>query len=130
MSLSVVGGLGAILSVFMELYGAEGVSVTKVVWLSTFPSLFVGVGKSSIGRCSGIGDLTIVGNYLILPLGLIFGRRAATIGAIAVNFAATIGCAVSQNFQQHFGLRILQGLATGATESVSIASYLRHDMTY
>lgn len=49
MSLSVVGGLGAILSVFMELYGAEGVSVTKVVWLSTFPSLFVGVGKFSIG---------------------------------------------------------------------------------
>lgn len=46
MSLSVVGGLGAILSVFMELYGAEGVGVTKVVWLSTFPSLFVGVGKS------------------------------------------------------------------------------------
>ncbi|KAJ5288227.1 hypothetical protein N7478_003913 [Penicillium angulare] len=90
MSLSVVGGLGAILSIFFEIYGAEGVSPDKVVWLS---------------------------NYLILPLGLIFGRRSGTILSIVVNFVATIACAVSQNFQQHFGLRILQGLATGATES-------------
>jgi hypothetical protein len=44
MSLSVVGGLGAILDVFIEMYGAEGISTTHVVWLSTFPSLFVGVG--------------------------------------------------------------------------------------
>ncbi|KAJ5096574.1 hypothetical protein N7456_007295 [Penicillium angulare] len=101
MSLSVVGGLGAILSVFFEMYGAEGVSSDKVVWLSTYPSLFVGVG-----------------NYLILPLGLIFGRRSGTILSIVVNFVATIGCAVSQNFQQHFALRIVQGLATGATESL------------
>ncbi|KAJ5730844.1 uncharacterized protein N7483_005352 [Penicillium malachiteum] len=101
MSLSVVGGLGAILSVFFELYGEEGVSSTKVVWLSTFPSLFVGIG-----------------NYLILPLGLVFGRRSAAIISIIANFAATIGCAVSQNFNQHLGLRIFQGLATGATESL------------
>ncbi|KAJ5531908.1 hypothetical protein N7494_008460 [Penicillium frequentans] len=101
MSLSVVGGLGAILGVFIEMYGAEGVSTTHIVWLSTFPSLFVGVG-----------------NYLILPLGLIYGRRFAAILAILVNFAATIGCAVSQSFQQHFTLRIIQGLATGATESL------------
>ncbi|KAJ6018288.1 hypothetical protein N7451_001667 [Penicillium sp. IBT 35674x] len=101
MSLSVVGGLGAILGIFREMYGAEGVSTTHIIWLSTFPSLFVGVG-----------------NYLILPLGLVYGRRFATILAFVVNFAATIGCAVSQNFQQHFALRIIQGLVTGATESL------------
>lgn len=67
--------------------------------------------------------LTMTGNYLILPLGLIYGRRFAAILAIVVNFAATIGCAVSQNFQQHFALRIIQGLATGATESVSDLSW-------
>jgi hypothetical protein len=44
MSLSVVGGLGAILDTFFELYGQEGVTADKVVWLSTFPSLFVGIG--------------------------------------------------------------------------------------
>lgn len=44
MSLSVVGGLGAVLGVFMELYAPEGISSDKVVWLSTFPSLFVGIG--------------------------------------------------------------------------------------
>lgn len=45
MSLSVVGGLGAILGIFFELYGRQGVTSTQVVWLGTFPSLFVGVGK-------------------------------------------------------------------------------------
>lgn len=44
MSLSVVGGLGAILSTFMEIYALEGISPDKVVWLSTFPSLMVGIG--------------------------------------------------------------------------------------
>ncbi|PYH91315.1 MFS general substrate transporter [Aspergillus ellipticus CBS 707.79] len=101
MSLSIVGGLGAILTTFFEIYGAEGISNSQVVWLSTFPSLFVGIG-----------------NYLVLPLGLVYGRRPAALVSIAVLFAATIGCAVSQNFHQHLGLRILQGLATGATESL------------
>ena len=50
MSLSVVGGLGAILGVFIEMYGAEGVSTTHIVWLSTFPSLFVGVGKRAVDQ--------------------------------------------------------------------------------
>lgn len=44
MSLSVVGGLGAILDTFIKLYSQEGISPDKVVWLATFPSLFVGIG--------------------------------------------------------------------------------------
>ncbi|KAK5790809.1 hypothetical protein VI817_008096 [Penicillium citrinum] len=101
MSLSVVGGLGSILNVFFEMYIPQGHTTTEVVWLGTFPSLFVGVG-----------------NYLILPLGLVYGRRPAAIISIVVLLAATVGCAVSQTFEQHLGLRILQGLATGATESL------------
>ncbi|KAJ5109592.1 hypothetical protein N7532_002237, partial [Penicillium argentinense] len=101
MSLSVVGGLGAILNVFFAMYIPQGHTSTEVVWLGTFPSLFVGVG-----------------NYVILPLGLVYGRRPATISSIVVLLAATIGCALSQTFEQHLGLRILQGLATGATESL------------
>ncbi|KAJ6057990.1 hypothetical protein N7499_009087 [Penicillium canescens] len=101
MSLSVVGGLGAILGVFFELYIPQGHSSTQIVWLATFPSLFVGIG-----------------NYLILPLGLVYGRRPATIVSIVVLLGSTIGCALSQTFEQHLGLRILQGLATGATESL------------
>lgn len=46
MSLSVVGGLGAILGIFFGLYVPQGISSTKVVWLSTFPSLFVGFGEN------------------------------------------------------------------------------------
>ncbi|RHZ64277.1 uncharacterized protein CDV56_105704 [Aspergillus thermomutatus] len=101
MSLSVVGGLGAILGVFFELYIPQGHSSNEVVWLSTFPSLFVGVG-----------------NYIVLPLGLVYGRRPAAIISIVVLLGATIGCALSQSWEQHLGLRILQGLASGATESL------------
>lgn len=45
MSLSLVGGLGAILDVFFQMYMREGRSTNEIVWLSTFPSLFVGVGE-------------------------------------------------------------------------------------
>jgi hypothetical protein len=45
MSLSVVGGLGAILGVFFQIYIPQGHTSTEVVWLGTFPSLFVGVGE-------------------------------------------------------------------------------------
>lgn len=45
MSLSVVGGLGAILGIFFKLYVPEGHDSSEVVWLATFPSLFVGIGK-------------------------------------------------------------------------------------
>jgi MFS family permease len=61
---------------------------------------------------------------LILPLGLVYGRRPAAIISIVVLLVATVGCAVSQTFEQHLGLRILQGLATGATESVRVPSSL------
>lgn len=50
MSLSVVGGLGAILSVFFGLYAPQGHSSTEIVWLATFPSLFVGVGEHTLYR--------------------------------------------------------------------------------
>ncbi|KAJ5698060.1 hypothetical protein N7462_000065, partial [Penicillium macrosclerotiorum] len=101
MSLSVVGGLGSILSIFFELYIPQGHSTTEVVWLGTFPSLFVGIG-----------------NYLILPMGLVYGRRPVAIVSILVLLLSTIGCALSQTWEQHLGLRCLQGLATGATESL------------
>lgn len=45
MSLSCVGGLGAILGVFFGMYAPQGYSSNQIVWLSTFPSLFVGIGK-------------------------------------------------------------------------------------
>lgn len=44
MSLALAGGLGAILVTFIVMYSAAGHSVNEVVWLTTFPSLFIGVG--------------------------------------------------------------------------------------
>ncbi|RAL07153.1 MFS general substrate transporter [Aspergillus homomorphus CBS 101889] len=101
MSLSVVGGLGSVLDVFFQLYGAEGRTTNQVVWLSTFPSLFVGVG-----------------NYIILPLALVCGRRPIMLITTVVLLGSLVGCALSQNWGQHLGFRILMGFATGATESL------------
>ncbi|KAL4931836.1 major facilitator superfamily domain-containing protein [Aspergillus undulatus] len=101
MSLSLVGGLGAFLEVLFEMYMKEGHSTNEIVWLSTFPSLFVGVG-----------------NFLVLPLALLYGRRFTTIVSTVVLLAATIGCAACNTWAQHLALRIVQGLAAGVTESV------------
>jgi MFS family permease len=59
------------------------------------------------------------GNFLILPLGLLYGRRCAFIVSTIVLLGATIGCALNNSWEQHLALRIIQGLAAGATESVS-----------
>ncbi|KAL4804544.1 MFS general substrate transporter [Aspergillus unguis] len=101
MSLSVTGGLGSILGVFINLYALDGVSETEVSWLTTFPSLFIGIG-----------------NFLILPLGLAFGRRPIFLGSVVLLLATTIGCAFTKTFEQHLALRIIQGLVTGAAESL------------
>ncbi|KAJ5673039.1 MFS general substrate transporter [Penicillium longicatenatum] len=101
MSLSVTGGLGSVLGGFDALYAPEGVSETEVAWLTTLPSLFIGIG-----------------NYVILPLGLAFGKRPVTLMAIMVLLGATIGCGFTQTYEQHLALRIIQGVAIGATESL------------
>ncbi|KAL4981887.1 major facilitator superfamily domain-containing protein [Aspergillus falconensis] len=118
MSLSLVGGLGAFLDVLFQLYIANGHSANEVVWLSTFPSLFVGVGRSIRFSDCVVPPLTQQGNFLVLPLALLYGRRFTTILSTTVLLAATIGCAVCNTWEQHLGLRILQGLAAGVTESV------------
>lgn len=64
--------------------------------------------------------LTIfAGNYIILPLSLVFGRRPVFLGSTVILLGATIGSATQNSYQAHLVTRIIQGLATGATESVS-----------
>jgi len=55
----------------------------------------------------------------MLPLGLLYGRRFAFIVSTIVLLGATIGCALKNSWAQHLALRIIQGSATDATESVS-----------
>ncbi|GKZ56644.1 hypothetical protein AnigIFM49718_001911 [Aspergillus niger] len=81
MSLSVIGGLGSVLDVFFQMYGAEGHSTNQVVWLSTFPSLFVGIEVTFIhqrGTIYGIywatqnivtSLLTLASSYEVAALG-------------------------------------------------------------
>ena len=59
------------------------------------------------------------GAFLILPLCIVFGRRPILLGCCLLLVGSTIGAATSRSFQEHMACRILQGIATGATESVS-----------
>lgn len=102
MSLALIGGLGAILGVFFEIYLPQGHTVTQIVWLLTLPSLFIGFG-----------------NFLIMPMSLAFGRRPTFLISITCLLAATVGSATQNSFEAHLACRIIQGLCTGATESVS-----------
>lgn len=45
MGLALAGGLGAILSVFFQLYGPQGYGPSDVAFLLTLPSLCIGLGK-------------------------------------------------------------------------------------
>lgn len=101
MSLALVGGLGAILGVFLKIYLPQGHTVNEIVQLLTLPSLFVGLG-----------------NFLIMPMSLAFGRRPTFLISITCLLGATIGSAAQNSLNAHLACRIIQGLCTGATESV------------
>jgi predicted MFS family arabinose efflux permease len=55
---------------------------------------------------------------MILPLCIVFGRRPVLLGCCLLLLGSTIGAANSHSYQTHMACRILQGIATGATESV------------
>ncbi|GAC94368.1 transporter [Pseudozyma hubeiensis SY62] len=98
-SLALIGGLGPIMSTFYGLYHEQGPE--KVTWLSTLPSVMVGLG-----------------NLIVLPLSMVFGRRPVALCATVVLIAGCTGSAVAQTFEQHLATRIVQGLAAGISESL------------
>lgn len=100
-SLVLVGGLGPIIPVFLRLYAPEGYAVAEIINLTTYPSLVMACGA-----------------FIILPLAMMYGRRPTFLGCCLLLLGSTIGAAVSDGFESHMACRILQGLATGATESV------------
>ncbi|KAF0641965.1 hypothetical protein FPSE5266_01628 [Fusarium pseudograminearum] len=101
MGLSVASGLGAILNVFFEAYIPQGYNSDQVVLLITLPTLFIGLG-----------------NYIILPLSLAFGRRPVFLISTVVLFASSIAAAIQNSYNGHLASRIIQGIATGASESL------------
>ncbi|EKG16765.1 Sugar transporter conserved site [Macrophomina phaseolina MS6] len=101
MSLAVVGSLGPIILVFINLYAPQGYSTNTIMLIATLPSFFTGVG-----------------NYLILPFALAYGRRPAFLVAALALVASCIGAAASQDFVGHLVARVFQGLTSGATESL------------
>ncbi|KAL0943212.1 uncharacterized protein CTRU02_201098 [Colletotrichum truncatum] len=101
MGLSIASGLGAILNVFFEMYTPQGYSSEEIVLLITVPTLCIGLG-----------------NYIILPLSLAYGRRPVFLGFMVILLVATISAALQNSYNGHLASRIVQGLATGASESL------------
>jgi MFS family permease len=64
-----------------------------------------------------ITDLAI-GNYIILPVSLAFGRRPVFLVSSIILLVSTIGSAVQNDYKSHLATRTIQGLATGASESL------------
>ncbi|EUC43019.1 hypothetical protein COCMIDRAFT_7490 [Bipolaris oryzae ATCC 44560] len=101
MGLSIAGGLGAILNVFFQMYVPQGYTADEIVFLITLPTLCIGLG-----------------NYIILPLALAYGRRPVFLISMVILLAATIAAAVQNSYNGHLASRIVQGLATGSSESL------------
>ncbi|KAF3391439.1 hypothetical protein F1880_007430 [Penicillium rolfsii] len=99
-SLVLVGGTGPFLETLIVEYAATK-SAAQVVGLSTYPSLVMALG-----------------NLLILPAALALGRRPVFLFCTVLLLGSTIGAAVSATFEAHLACRILEGIATGATESL------------
>ncbi|CAK7210588.1 hypothetical protein SEUCBS140593_000881 [Sporothrix eucalyptigena] len=101
LSLGVSGGLGAIIGTFFAMYEPQGYTTEQITYLITVPSLAIGLG-----------------NFIILPLALAVGRRPVFIGSSLVLLATTIAAALQNSYNGHLAARIVQGLATGASESL------------
>ena len=68
-------------------------------------------------------DQLLKGNLLILPAALALGRRPVFLFCTVLLLGSTVGAAVSATFNAHLACRILEGIATGATESVRYKIY-------
>ncbi|KAK4051861.1 hypothetical protein OIV83_002566 [Microbotryomycetes sp. JL201] len=112
MSLSVIGGFGALSPFFFGLYVPQGVDPNKVARLITWPSLLTGLG-----------------NWAFLPLSLCLGRRPIFLIASLMLVASSAWAAKSgTSFDSHFAARLVQGFSAGATES--LLPLIITDMTY
>jgi MFS family permease len=63
--------------------------------------------------------ISLKGNFLVLPFTLWVGRRPTFLASNVLLLIATIGAAANNSYEGHLTARVFQGIATGATESVS-----------
>ena len=112
MSLSVVGGFGALAPYFFQLYIPQGVDPDRIARLLTWPSLFTGLG-----------------NWAFLPLALVLGRRPIFLLAALMLVASSAWAAnAGSSFDSHLAARLVQGFSAGATES--LLPLIITDMTF
>ncbi|KAI7683978.1 MFS general substrate transporter [Hortaea werneckii] len=99
--LAMTSGLGSVIGVFFGMYSQQGYHVEEIALLLTLPSLCIGLG-----------------NYILLPVALAYGRRPVFLASTAILFVSTIWAATQNSYKSHLGARVLSGLTTGASESL------------
>jgi MFS family permease len=113
-------GLGSVIGVFFGMYAQQGYRVEEIALLLTLPSLCIGLGSINginSNRSGSVADYHI-GNYILLPVALAYGRRPVFLVSTGILLASTIWAATQNSYGSHLGARVLSGLATGASESL------------
>ncbi|OQV05670.1 hypothetical protein CLAIMM_10367 [Cladophialophora immunda] len=106
------------------IYGITGFGVVQSAPLF-FSDMIADYMKETRGEFnpSRIGDLASypslcmgLGNFLFVPLSLVFGRRPMLILCAIIMVASVIWAAKSDTFNSHLGARCLQGLTAGVSD--------------
>ncbi|KAK8159716.1 major facilitator superfamily domain-containing protein [Phyllosticta citrichinensis] len=101
LGLSLVSGLGGLLSFYIPAYTAEGATYADITALMTYPSMFMGIG-----------------NIISMPLALAVGRRPVFLASTLLLFVSAILCGYANTYKYHYAARLVLGLAAGQSEAL------------
>lgn len=101
LGLSLVSGLGGLLTFYIPAYTAEGATYADITALMTYPSMFMGIG-----------------NIISMPLALAIGRRPVFLASTLLLVVSAILCGFADTYKWHYGARLVLGLAAGQSEAL------------
>ncbi|KAF9734833.1 major facilitator superfamily transporter [Paraphaeosphaeria minitans] len=81
---------------------AKGADYADIAALMTYPTVFMGIG-----------------NLICMPLALAIGRRPVYLRSMLVLIGGAVLAAYSEDYNWHFGARMILGLAAGQSEALS-----------
>ncbi|KAF4551080.1 Hypothetical protein D9617_14g075360 [Elsinoe fawcettii] len=101
LGLSLVSGLGGLLSFYIPTYAAVGKGYADITALMTYPTLFMGIG-----------------NLIGIPFAYAVGRRIVFLVSCTVLVISACLCAEAKTYEWHLGARMVLGLAAGQSEAL------------
>ncbi|PSK42888.1 hypothetical protein B9Z65_6842 [Elsinoe australis] len=101
LGLSLVSGLGGLLSFYIPEYAAAGKGYADITALMTYPTLFMGIS-----------------NLIGIPLAYAVGRRIVFLTSCVILVASACLCAEAKSYEWHLGARMVLGIAAGQSEAL------------